>query len=174
MYFKLLNIALCALLAAGCDANSQATAQDIPSPIADTTVTGTTDPSQELGERCEECRYDAQIVRIYDGDTFHVIWQGLPPELNPLGIRIKGIDTPELRGKCDAEKILAQAAKLYSESWLEQSAGYVRIGDLEWDKYGGRVDADVYVGPNQESLGQLLIDNGYARPYTGGKRSGWC
>lgn len=125
-------------------------------------------------ERCEDCRYDVKIVRIYDGDTFFVEWPGLPDELNPLGVRIQGIDTPEIRGKCPAEKALAQAARDFTVSHLERSAGYVRVGDISWDKYGGRIDADVYVGSSQESLGRLLVEHGYARVYNGGKRQGWC
>lgn len=128
----------------------------------------------QAGERCSTCRYDVQIVSIYDGDTFRIELPGLPAELNPVGVRVRGVDTPELRGKCQAEKQLAERAKQFTINHLNRSAGYVRIGDLEWDKYGGRVDADVYLGPQRQSLASLLIQAGLARPYNGGRRGSWC
>lgn len=63
--------------------------------------------------------YEAEIIRIIDGDTVDVsvaLWPGLWAEYS---VRVKGIDAPELfRPDCEAEKIWAieareQAERLY-------------------------------------------------------------
>ncbi len=48
---------------------------------------------------------------LYDGDTLFITMPGLPPELARMSVRVDGVDTPEIRGKCEAEKELAQRAK---------------------------------------------------------------
>lgn len=130
--------------------------------------------SAVAGPRCSTCRYDVKVTSVYDGDTFSIQWPGLPAELNPVSIRVRGIDTPERAGKCDREKALALQARALTVQYLNSSAGYARLGDLTWDKYGGRFDADVYIGTEQKSLASMLIASGLARPYTGGFRASWC
>lgn len=63
--------------------------------------------------------FGAEYVRNYDGDTvtFNL------PKLHPLigskvSIRINGIDTPEIRGKCQQEKELAKTAQGFVEGLL--------------------------------------------------------
>ena len=41
-----------------------------------------------------------------------------------------------------------------------------------WDKFGGRIDADVFI--NGENFAQMQIDKGLARPYFGEKKKSWC
>jgi len=116
--------------------------------------------------------YDYQVVGIYDGDTFYIQMPGLPPELSRLGVRVRGVDTPEMRGKCESEKRNALAAKAFTTRVILAAGKRVTLENLKWDKYGGRVDADVTVGG--QKLTDMLITRGYARPYNGGKRTGWC
>jgi micrococcal nuclease len=116
--------------------------------------------------------YTYDVVGIYDGDTFYIKMTGLPPELSRIGVRVRGVDTPEMRGKCPSEKYNAQAAKAFTTRVILTAGRKVTLTNLKWDKYGGRVDADVFVGG--ESLTNMLIARGYARPYIGGKRAGWC
>jgi endonuclease YncB( thermonuclease family) len=77
-----------------------------------------------------------------------------------------------MRGKCESEKANARAAKAFTTRVILQAGKTVTLSGLKWDKYGGRVDADVYVGG--QNLAALLIRQGYARPYGGEKRNGWC
>src|SRR5690606_10793304 len=52
----------------------------------------------------------AEVLRVVDGDTIEVrahVWLG--HEVTTL-VRIAGIDTPELRGKCAAERTAARRA----------------------------------------------------------------
>ena len=53
-----------------------------------------------------------EVTSIYDGDTFRANIEGYPAIIGEhMSIRINGIDTPELRGKCDKEKQLARKGK---------------------------------------------------------------
>ena len=42
----------------------------------------------------------------------------------------------------------------------------------DWDKYGGRVLGDLYLDTG-ESVSDILIHGGWARPYHGEKKKGW-
>ncbi len=54
----------------------------------------------------------AIYVRNYDGDTITFNLPGLHPVIGEkISIRVNGIDTPEIRGKCENEKYGAQQAK---------------------------------------------------------------
>ena len=57
----------------------------------------------------------SEITSIYDGDTFRANIQSFPSIVGDnIGIRVSGIDTPEIRGKCPKEKELAQKAKQFT------------------------------------------------------------
>ena len=107
----------------------------------------------------------------YDGDTLRITMPELPPELSEMLIRVASVDTPEIRGKCQAEKTLAIEARDYVNAILE-GAGSVTFCDPAWGKYAGRVLADVMV--DGKSLAAILIERGLGRPYGGGRREGWC
>ncbi len=105
----------------------------------------------------------------YDGDTFAVTVPGLPDELARVSVRVRGVDTPEIKGACEAEKAAAVRAREFTAAWV--SAG-VQICRPEWGKYGGRVVADVV--QESRNLAQDLIVRGLGREYNGGSRKGWC
>lgn len=117
---------------------------------------------------------DAVVTRAYDGDTLSVeaaIW----PNLNWTGsVRVVGVDTPEIRGKCDQEKAMAVAARDYVRDLLVHKT--VRLTHVEDDKYGGRVAAKVYFweGDGWVELAGRLIDLRLGRSYSGGTRESWC
>lgn len=113
----------------------------------------------------------ADVIRVIDGDTLALrarIWIGLDVTVNA---RIRGIDAPEINGKCDRERLLAEAARL---KLLEATgAGGVRLTRIEDDKYAGRVLADV-VSDDGIDLAAAMLESGLARPYEGGGREPWC
>ena len=111
------------------------------------------------------------ITRVYDGDTFYVEVPDLPDEIGKIGVRIRGIDTPEIGGKakCGWERRRGSEARARLVELLRSPIEY---RDLKWDKYGGRVDATVIA--DGADVGKVLIEEGLARPYSGGKRRGWC
>ena len=112
----------------------------------------------------------ATVLSVYDGDTFTArvpVWDGVEIV---TAVRVRGIDTPEIKGKCAAEKATALAARDRLRVLL--ASGQVQLFHVEPDKYGGRVDADVSVAGSP--VAAVLIAEGLARPYTGGARQGWC
>lgn len=113
-----------------------------------------------------------QILAVIDGDTIRVRAANLPTPLDHMLIRIRGIDTPEIgsKAKCLHEQEEAEKARRFTEQFLLQ--GNIQIEDLKWDKYGGRVLADLWVAG--KSLSEHLIKAQLGRPYDGGKRRPWC
>lgn len=108
----------------------------------------------------------------YDGDTIYVAIPGLPDEIANMSVRVRGVDTPEMRGQCESEKQLAQKARNYARQRLK-TATSVQFCELEWGRYGGRVVASVRIDGSPLDL--ELIENGLARPYDGKtKRQPWC
>jgi len=108
----------------------------------------------------------------YDGDTCKVTIAGLPEVFGDhISIRLKGIDTPEIRGKCSKEKALAKIARDMVRTRLEQ-AKQIDVIDAERGKYFrlvARLEADGV------DLSALLIQKGLAVPYVGGtKVKDWC
>ena len=43
----------------------------------------------------------SKVISVYDGDTFRVDIDSLPPIVGKnIPIRLNGVDTPEIQGKC--------------------------------------------------------------------------
>ena len=118
--------------------------------------------------------YDAQILRVSDGDTVVIAAPFLPQPLKPeLAVRIYGVDTPEkgFRGQCDSEKQRGEAASVFTKN-LVQASQQRQVVLYGWDKFGGRVLGDIIL--NGQSLRAQLIANGFAREYYGDAKQSWC
>ena len=86
----------------------------------------------------------AVYVRNYDGDTITFNLPGLHPIIGEkISIRINGIDTPEIRGKCEKEKYDAQQTKEMVADILKD-AERIDLKNIERGKYF-RIVADVFV-----------------------------
>lgn len=113
---------------------------------------------------------EAVIERVLDGDTLSVrahIWLG--QDLRVM-VRLSGIDAPEMRGKCDEERVLAVAATDY----LKRFEGVQAVlSEISNGKFAGRVLV-VVRHPEEGDLGAALLAAGLARVYDGGRRSDWC
>ena len=118
-------------------------------------------------------RFAWPVLAVKDGDTLAVSLPGLPEGLNPVAIRVRGIDTPETggRAKCASERNLGGRATDFTREAIRRGS-VIEFAEPSWDKYGGRIDADVWI--DGELLAQRLIAAGLARSYDGGKRGGWC
>lgn len=113
----------------------------------------------------------SEVTSIYDGDTFTVTIAGWPAIIGErIGIRINGIDTPEMRGKCESEKQLARKAKQTTVAIL-RNGKVVELRNLKRDKYF-RIVADVYV--DGVSIGNELTRKKLAVHYDGGTKIDWC
>ena len=110
------------------------------------------------------------IARVYDGDTFHCNLIQLPAALtDAIGIRVNGIDCPELRDKRPEIKRVAIAAREFTAAALA-GAKTIELTNIKRGKYF-RLVADVIV--DGDNLTQKLIAAGLAKPYDGGKRPKW-
>ena len=106
---------------------------------------------------CADQRADACVL---DGDTLM---------LGPRRIRLTGYDAPEIRGECEAERLLARRATIALADWLSEAPFAMDGGaDPPRDKYGRELRAvrrgD---GLSREWLDEHMTDAGLAR------RSGW-
>jgi len=111
------------------------------------------------------------VISVYDGDTFRVNIDSLPPLVGKnIPIRLKGVDTPEIQGKCQYERDLALKARDFVRSKLA-NAKEIRLQELQRGKYF-RIVADVIV--DGMSLEKELLENELAYKYSGGKKSSWC
>jgi|SRR5690554_3099989 len=112
-----------------------------------------------------------EVTSIYDADTFTVNIHGWPSIVGErISVRVKGIDAPEIRGKCRAEIIRARRAKEFTVEQL-RSAKRIELKNLGRDKYF-RILADVFV--DGRSLAQQLVQQDFARLYDGGRKASWC
>lgn len=112
-----------------------------------------------------------QVVRVYDGDTITVNIDQWPAVVGQaISVRIRGIDTPEIRGQCQQEKQQAKKARDFVKSTLS-SAQHITLTNIERGKYF-RLVADVFV--DDQSLAAILLQQQLARPYDGGSRQPWC
>jgi endonuclease YncB( thermonuclease family) len=113
----------------------------------------------------------SKVISVYDGDTFRVNIDSLPSIVGKnIPIRVNGIDTPEIRGKCQYEKNLALKARDFVRNKLA-NAKEIKLTNLQRGKYF-RVVANVLV--DGVSLEQELLDNELAYEYSGGKKLSWC
>ena len=107
----------------------------------------------------------------YDGDTLRITMPGLAPELSEMLVRVAGVDTPEIKGKCEAEKTLAIQARDFVTRSLGEARS-VQFCAPKWGKYAKRVIAEVML--DGKNLSAALIERGLGRPYDGGRRKRWC
>lgn len=105
---------------------------------------------------------DGDTVKC-DGVNMRIMGDGAPYE--------SGIDTPELRGKCQQEVELARAAKGRLEELLETSGAQV-IDSGERDRWKRPL---VWVRmPDGRTAGAILLEEGHARIWTPGYQADWC
>ena len=114
--------------------------------------------------------YVAKLDRVVDGDTCDaMIDLGFNTWVKKR-IRFMGVDTWESRTRDLDEKKKGLAAKAYTKHILENSDG----GKFALRSYGvgkyGRVLGELFVKGETKSLNDLLIENGHAYKYEGGKK----
>ena len=108
-----------------------------------------------------------QVIKVYDGDTITIATK-LPykdSKLYRFPIRLKGIDSAEIKSKNENEKIHAKISRdVLSELILHKT---ILIKNIENEKYG-RILADVYLG--EIYINDWMIEKGYAVKYDGGTK----
>lgn len=114
-----------------------------------------------------------EVTEIYDGDSFKVNIKTWPAIIGKeVIIRIKGIDAPEMKGKCNKETLMAKLAKQHTKNLID-NAFRVELKNIQRDQYF-RILADVFV--DRVDLGNSLITKKFAVPYknTHGPKHNWC
>jgi endonuclease YncB( thermonuclease family) len=111
------------------------------------------------------------VLSVLDGDTFLAEAHVWPGQYVVVNVRVRGIDAPEMKSRCAAERQAAEAARDLLSGLL--APGTVSISNIGSAKYYGRVLADVVTGDGKV-VARMLLDRGAVRPYRGGKRGGWC
>ncbi len=120
----------------------------------------------------------ASVTRVIDGDTVEVrarIWLGQDLLVK---VRLAYIDAPEIRGRCPAEKHLAQQSKLALAALLQDRK--VMLHDIHYGKYAGRVIArltlptDAINARADQDIGELMQFQGFAKLRSKASKSSWC
>lgn len=112
-----------------------------------------------------------EVTSVYDADTFRVNIFAWPDVIGKrISVRVKGIDAPEIKGKCLQEKLAARKAKQEAVMRL-RTAKRIELRNIERDKYF-RILADVYL--DGSSLAAALVAKDLAKSYDGGKKEDWC
>ena len=158
-------IAFICLFLLGAGRFSAAASDARSSPITDRNT-----PTAVTGARAVGIQTPARVLSVYDGDTVKVeaaMWPGLAWTGS---VRVEGVDTPEIRGRCEGEKRKAVAARDFVR---KQVGKRVTLVDVKKGKYAGRVVARIRLADGTD-LTELLIRAKHGRPYDGGRRRGWC
>lgn len=114
------------------------------------------------------------VVSVYDGDTFTINLPDTIPDVfgRGLSVRIRHIDTAELKSSNKCERDVAIQAKNVTTQLLK-SAEQIYLEDVGRDKYF-RIDAVVLA--DGVSVGQVLLDRNLAVSYDGETKKSvdWC
>ncbi|WP_265516336.1 thermonuclease family protein [Nitratireductor luteus] len=113
----------------------------------------------------------AEVLRVLDGDTFvaeALIW---PRQKITVSVRLRGIDAPEIRSRCLAEKAAGIAAREALATLLGRQG--VTISNIGGGKYYGRVMADAHTADGLD-IAETLLRQRLVQAYDGGRRERNC
>ena len=116
----------------------------------------------------QEALQNVDIVSVYDGDTFKINLNcSLAVYCEKVPVRVLGVDCPEIKGKTEKEKQLAQKAKAFTKNFLAN--GPISLTDCSRDKYF-RLLCKVNNSQGQ-NLADELISRNLGYKYYGGTKS---
>tara|TARA_R100000329_G_C7488660_1_gene172137 strand:+ start:100 stop:456 length:357 start_codon:yes stop_codon:yes gene_type:complete len=115
--------------------------------------------------------YRAEVKRVVDGDTIDVVLDLGFGILYKSRVRFLGVNTPESRTRDLEEKERGLAAKDFVTNWLIHETDMSPIIETQLDKKGkfGRI-LGVIKNDDGVRLNDVLIEEGHAVAYDGGKR----
>ena len=123
-----------------------------------------------MGKQVKKHGYSCKLDRVVDGDTCDALIDLGFDTWVKKRIRFYGVDTWESRTRNLEEKKKGLAAKEFVKDLLENSdEGKFVLKSYGVGKYG-RVLAELFVKGHEQSVNQLLIENGHAYEYDGGKK----
>ena len=98
-----------------------------------------------------------QVIRIIDGDTFEIQYEG-----RPTSVQLIGVDAPEtVRSGKPPERYGEEATRFLQDLLLDESV-YFRFDENKWDKYD-RILTYVYRASDGIFVNLEIIREGYGR-----------
>ena len=123
-----------------------------------------------MAKKMDKHIYSAKLQRVVDGDTCDALIDLGFDTWVKKRIRFFGVDTWESRTRNLEEKKKGLAAKEYVKNLLENSdEGKFLLKSHGVGKYG-RVLGELFVKGHEQSVNELLKENGHASAYYGGKK----
>jgi len=113
--------------------------------------------------------YLARVIDVIDGDTLLLNVAVWPGQVNRARVGVAGVDTPELEGACDSERLMAREARDFSRGFV---GNRVRVDKLRQSKTG-KLYAEIS-NKDGKALAAALIDAGYGVPFVRGGKHRWC
>ena len=114
----------------------------------------------------------AVVEYVVDGDTFAARVAITEDASTSVRVRLINVDTPEIKGQCTQEIEMARRARGRLEKLLPRGAK-IELENIKDDKYLGRIDANAVLSDGRD-IGDVLVHEKLARPYSGGRRQSWC
>ena len=113
-----------------------------------------------------------EFDRCIDGDTIKINNSALPDIFGKnLSVRVRGFDSPELRGRCPLEKKMAKKSKDFC-TFLFKNASDIKFKNWSKGKFF-RVVLDIEL--DGKDYVQMMINNNMGVEYDGKtKRKNWC
>ena len=111
---------------------------------------------------------------VYDGDSVHAeldVGYGIKLEYM---LRLRGVDTPEIRSRNPLEKEVGRLVADRVSNWMQHRAAFGQFYFLSTDKpkYHGRAVGIIYDAQG-EVLNDFVLNKGFGKLYEGGAREGW-
>lgn len=110
---------------------------------------------------------EASLIRVVDGDTVLVSASPWPQQFITTYVRLRGINAPEMKSRCGAEREAAEGTRRALETLLADKN--MQLEDISGDKYFGRVVARIRLSDGRDAAGVLLAQ-GLAEAYDGGRK----
>lgn len=108
-----------------------------------------------------------KVVKVYDGDTITIATKFMNDDnFYKFSVRLRNIDTPELRSKDSNERLCAKCARHFLAGLILNTV--VTLKNVDYDKYG-RILADIYL--EETNICDVMIKEKVAIQYSGGKKN---
>lgn len=113
--------------------------------------------------------YQVDVVKVQDGDTIQVALPNMPSVFSPIGVRIQGIDSPELHSKKPCERREAVRAKTALQSLVYSKK--VDLLSCTRDKFFRLL---CRISLEKQDIAEYMLSHALARAYFGEKKSAWA
>ena len=112
-----------------------------------------------------------RVIKVYDGDTVTIsariyVTETQTTKLFRFNVRLRGIDSPEIKTKHETERKLGIEARDGLRAFILNEI--VTLANVDYDKYG-RILADI-ITKNGTNVSDWMLSNDYAVKYNGGTK----